>query len=134
MFCLCVLAYLYGLGVNTKQVLTAVYGNGNILAYFLCKPCRQLTPDIELPAADKIRQIILAFIVQSMKQKIFTVEPERLGSYAESHDFEVREFGNNATSGYIPKFIYTISGEILADSKYSDEICYEVAHKQSNSS
>ena len=28
-----------------------------------------------------------------------------------------------------PWFIHTISSEILADSKNSDEICYEVAHK-----
>ena len=29
---------------------------------------------------------------------------------------------------YVSEFVYTISGENLADSKYSDEICYEVAH------
>lgn len=33
----------------------------------------------------------------------------------------------------ISKFIYTISGEILADSEDSDEICHEVAHKQCDS-
>ncbi len=33
-----------------------------------------------------------------------------------------------------PEFIHTIYDEILADTEDSDEICYEVAHKQSNSS
>ena len=54
--------------------------------------------------------------------------------YAESDDFEIRELRNNATSRYVSEFIDAISCEILADSEDSDEICYEVAHKQSNSS
>ncbi len=44
------------------------------------------------------------------------------------------ELWNNPTSGHISEFINTIPGEIIADSEDSDEICYEVAHKQSNSS
>ena len=64
----------------------------------------------------------------------FAIESESLGGYAESDDFEVGKLRNNATTGYVSKFIYTIPSEILADSENSNEICYEVAHKQSNSS
>ncbi len=129
----CVLTDLYGLGVNTEYVFCAVNGNRYILADFFGKPGRQLAAYIELTTADQVWQIVLAFIVQAMKQKVFTVEAESLGSYAESDDFEVGELWNNPTPGYIPEFIHTISGEILADSENSEEICHEVAHKQSNS-
>ncbi len=33
---------------------------------------------------------------------------------------------------YIPGLIYTIPGEILADSVDSDELCHETAHMQSD--
>lgn len=68
-----------------------------------------------------------------MKQKIFTIGAESLSSYAESNDFEVRELRDNHTSGYNYEFIHSISGEILADSKNYDEICYEVARIQNGS-
>jgi len=130
----CVLADLYGLGINAEHILSAVYGYHNFLADFFGKSRRQLTPGIELPTAYKVWQIVLAFMVQTMEKEIFTVESKSFSRYAESHDLEVREFWDNPASGHISEFIHTISGEILADSKYSDEICYEVAHKQSNSS
>ena len=38
------------------------------------------------------------------------------------------------STGDIPKCVDTISSEILAYSEDSYEICYEVAHRQSNSS
>lgn len=87
-----------------------------------------------MKATNQVWQIVLAFIVQTMKQKVFTVETESFCSYAESDDFEVGELRDNPTSGRISEFIHTISSENLAYSKDSDEICYEVAHKQSNSS
>ena len=105
-----------------------------ILADFFGKPRRQLTPGIELPAAYKVWQIVLALMVQTMEKEIFTVESKSLCCYAESYDLEVRELWDNPTSGHISEFIHTISGEILADTENSDEICYEVAHKQNNSS
>ena len=125
----CFLTYLYGLGVNTEYVFYAVNGNRYILAYFFGKPGRQLAAYIELTTANQIWQIILAFIVQAMEQKVFTVEAESLGSYAGCDDFEVGELWNNPTSGHISEFIHTISSEILAYPEDSDEICYEVAHK-----
>ena len=73
-----------GLGVDTELTLPTVYGNCNILAYFLGKPGGQLTPDIELPAAYKVWQVFLAVCVQTIIQKILTVESESLGCYAES--------------------------------------------------
>ena len=79
-----VLANPHGLGVDTEHVLPTVYGSRNILAYFLGKPGGQLTPDIELPAAYKVWLVFLAVCVQTMKQKILTVESESLGCYAES--------------------------------------------------
>ena len=130
----CVLADFYRLGINTEHILGAVNGDCHILADFFGKPRRQLTPGIELPAAYKVWQIVLALMVQTMEKEIFTVESKSLCCYAESYDLEVRELWDNPTSGHISEFIHTISGEILADTENSDEICYEVAHKQNNSS
>ena len=69
-----------------------------------------------------------------MKKEVFAVESEGLSGYGKSHDFEIGKLRDNATTWYVSEFIYTISGEILADFEDSDEICYEVAHRQSNSS
>ncbi len=72
-------------------------------------------------------------MVQAMKQEVFTVTAKSLNRYAEGYDFEVGKLGNNTTSGNISVFIHTICGEMLADSKNSDEICdEEVAHMQGN--
>ena len=130
----CVLADLYWLGINAEYVFGAVNGNSYILADFFGKPSRQFAANIELTTTNKVWQIVLAFILQAMKQKVFTVESESLSCYAESDDFEVGELRDNSASGQISEFIHTISCEILAYSKDSDEICYEIAHKQSNSS
>jgi hypothetical protein len=129
-----VLAYLYRLGVNAEYILGAINGYSYFLADFFSKPNRKLASGIELSPTDQVWKILLTLIMQSMKKKIFAVESEGFGSYAESNYFEVGELGDNATSGDITEFINTISGEILADSEDSDEICYEVAHKQANSS
>ena len=64
-----------------------------------------------------------------MKQEILVVKGECLCLYAHCDDFKVRELGDNATSGYVSKFIYTILGEILADYEDSDEICYKVEYE-----
>ena len=87
----------------------------------------------ELSSADQVWQILLALMVQAMKENIFTVGPESFGCNAERYDFEVGKLGCNATAGYVSEFINTIPGEILADPENSYEICYEVAHKQCNS-
>ncbi len=125
-----VLADLYRLGINAEDILGPIYRGSHILPDFFCKPGRQLTAGVELSSANQVWQIFLALIVQAMKKEILAVENECLGCYAQSHDFEVGKFRHNATSGDISKFIYTIPGEILADSEDSDEICYEVAHMQ----
>ena len=132
--CPCILANLYGFGINAEHILGTVNGDSYILADFFCKSSRQLSTGIELSATDQIWQILFALMMKAVEKKIFTVESESLGCYAESYDFEIRELRDNSTSRYISEFIHTISGEILADSENSDEICYEVAHKQSNSS
>ena len=80
----CVLADLYRLGINAEHVLRSVNGDSNLLADFLGKSGRQLTTDIELPAADLVWQIVLALMSQTMKKKIFAIESESLGGYAES--------------------------------------------------
>ncbi len=129
----CVLAYLYRLGVNAEYILGAINGYSYFLADFFSKPNRKLASGIELSPTDQVWKILLTLIMQSMKKKIFAVESEGFGSYAGSNYFEVGELGDNATSGDIAEFINTISGEILADSEDSDEICYEVAHKQCDS-
>ena len=132
--CPCILANLYGFGINAEHILGPVNGNSYILADFFCKSSRQLSTGIELSATDQVWQILFALMMKAVEKKIFTVESESLGCYAESYDFEIRELRDNSTTGHVSEFIHTISGEILSDSENSDEICYEVAHKQSNSS
>ena len=68
-------------------------------------------------------------VIYSTNSKII----DSFGCYAQSDDLKVGKLGNYTTTGYISEFINTISGEILADSENSDEICYEVAHMQINS-
>ena len=97
----CVLADLYWLGVNAEYVFAAVNGNSHILADFFGKPSRQFAANIELTTTNQVWQIVLAFIVQAMKQKVLTVESESLSCYAESDDFEVGELRDNPTSGHI---------------------------------
>ncbi len=133
-FCPCVLANLYRLGVDAEYILGTVNGYSHILTYIFRKSSRQLAPGVELSAADQVWQIFFTLIVQTMEKEILTIEAESLGRYTESDDLEVGKLGDNATTGYVSEFIYTIPGEILADSEDSDEICYEVAHKQTNSS
>ena len=121
-------------GVYAEHIFGTIYGNSHLLADFLGKPRRQLTSGVELPSADQIWQIVLTVVVQTMKKQILAVKPECFGCYCQSHDFEVGKLGDYAATAYISMFIHTISGEILADSEDSDEICYEVAHKQTDSS
>ena len=66
-----------------------------------------------------------------LRMPVFLVHPVR---NFESNDFKVGELRNNATSGHISVLIYTIFGEILADSENSDFICYEIERNQNNSS
>ncbi len=70
---------------------------------------------------------ILAFLVVAMKEKVLTVNVQRFSGYDKVDDFEVGKPGHCPTSGYISKFIHTISGESLAYSEDSYEICHEVA-------
>ena len=129
----CVLADLYRLGINAEYILRPINGNSYILADLFCKTCCQFTPRIELSAAYEIWQILLALMVQTMKEKIFAIESESLGGYTQSHDFKIGKLRDYTTTGYVSEFIYTIFSEILAYSEDSDEICYEVAHKQCDS-
>ncbi len=129
----CVLADLYRLGINAEYILRTIYCDSHLLADFFCKTSRQFTPDIELFSADQVWQILLALMAQAMKKEILAVESESLGCYTQSHYFEVGKLRDNATTGYVSEFIHTISGEILADSENSEEICHEVAHKQCDS-
>ena len=129
----CILTYLYRLSVNAENIFSSINGGCHILADFLGDPCCQLTTGVELSAANQVWQVIFALMVQTIKQIILTVNMECLSCYAKSDDFQIGKLGNNTTTRYISQFIDTISGEILADSEDSDEICYEVAHKQINS-
>ena len=122
-FCPCVLTHLDWFGINAEYVLGAINGHSHILADFLCKAGRQLTTSVELSATGQVWQIILALMVQTIKKEIFTIESGSFGCYAESNDFEIGELWNNTTTRYVSEVIYTISGEI----------CYEVAHKQCDS-
>ena len=123
----------YRLGINTEYILGAINGNSYILANLLSKAGRLFTPGIELPSTDKIWEILLTFLLQTMKKEILAIEAEGLGGYAKSNDFEVGGIGNNTTSGYVSMFIDTISSKFLADAENSYEICYKVAHMQCDS-
>ena len=129
----CVPAYLYWFRINAEYIFGAINSSGYILADFFCKSGRELASGIELSATDQVRQILLTLMVQTIKKKILAVEAEGLGGYPESNDFKVGKLGNNTAPGYVSMFINSISGKILADSEDSDEICYEVAHKQCDS-
>lgn len=129
----CPLTHFDRFGINAEHIFRAIYRHSHILSDFFGKPCRKLTPGIELPTANQVWQILLAFIVQTVKQEILAVKGECLRRYAQGDDFKVGELRDNAASGYVSAFIYTILGEILADFEDSDEICYEVAHKQCDS-
>ena len=72
----CVPVDLYRFGVNTEYIIETINGDSHILADFFCKTSRQFTLGIELSSADHVWQILLALMVQAMKEKIFTVEPE----------------------------------------------------------
>lgn len=132
--CPCVLADPDGLGINAEHILGAVNGSGHVLSDLLREPGRELAPGVELPAADKVWQILPALMVQTMKKEVLAVEPERLRRYTERHDLKVGELRHNPATRHVSQFIHPISGEILADSENSYEICYEVAHKQTNGS
>ena len=121
----CVLTYLYRLGVNTEDIFPSINGGCHILADFLGEPCCQLTTGIELSAANQVWHVFFALMVQTIKQIILAVNVERLSSYAKSDDFQTGNLRNNTTTWYISELIDAISGEILADSKDSNEICYE---------
>ena len=126
----CVLTYLYRLGINTEYFLGAINCDSYILANFLSNACRHFTPGIELPSTDKIWELLLAYMLQTMKKEIHAIEAESLSCYAKSNDFEVGGIGNNTTSGYVSMFIDTISSKFLADAENSYEICYKVTHMQ----
>lgn len=130
----CVLTYFYRLGINAEIISGAINGISHFLANFLGKPCRQLTAAIELPSANQVWQIIFALIVQTMKQEILAVKVKSLSLDTECYNLNVRELWNDATARYISELINTIPGESLAYPEDSNEIRYEVAHKQCISS
>ena len=85
----CVLTHPYRIGINAEPIFGAIYGYSHVLSNFLGKACRQLAPEIELPAANKVRQLILAFIVQTVEQEVLAVKAKRFGCYAKSYDLKV---------------------------------------------
>lgn len=80
----------------------------HVLSDFFCKACCLFASGIELPTADKVWQVVFTLFVQSMKQKILTVEAKCLGCDAENHNFKVREFRYNTTSWNIFQIVDTI--------------------------
>ena len=125
----CVLTHLYRLGVNAENIFSTINGGCHAPAYFLGEPCRQLASGIELSAANQVGQIILAFMMQKIKQIILTVEMERFGCESQSDDLKIGEFRNDSASRHVSEFIDTISGEILADSR-SEEHTSELQSPQ----
>ena len=101
-FCPCILSYLYWLGINVECILGPINGNSHLPTYFFGKTSRQFTPYIELSAAYQGSQILLALIVQLMKEQVFTVEIESLGGYTQSNDFKVGKLRTSNTTWYVP--------------------------------
>ena len=110
------------------HIFTSVNMICYIPSYLLGKPAKFLASCIELPAADEVGQILFAFFMKTVKQIVLAVKSKRLCSDGESHDFKIREFRNKPTTRDISEFVYTVTGEFLADSKDSNEISNEVAH------
>lgn len=80
-----------------------------LLSYLLGKVCRQLAADIELPANDKVRQVVLALIILTVEQENLNVKAKSLGGYPEGDNFEVGELEHNPASGNISEFIHASS-------------------------
>lgn len=130
--CPCVFTYLYRFSVDAEYIFPCVNGGRHILADFLGQLCCQLTTGVELSGANQVWQVVFAFMVQTIKQIVLIVNVERLGCYVKSDDLQIGKLGNSTSTRHISESIAQISGEIFADSEVSDEICYEVVHKQMN--
>ncbi len=98
----CVLTDLYGLGINTEHILGTVNGDSHILANFFGKPRRQLRSGIELPAAYKVGQIVLALMVQTMQKEIFTVESKASAVIPRATTSRSENFGTTPHRGTFP--------------------------------
>ena len=92
--------------------------------------CRLTVFGIELSSADKIWQVILTLIVQTMKQEVFAVEAKHFDCHAESYYFRGRKLRDDTASRHIHEFIHLISCEILAYFENSEELCNKVVYKQ----
>ena len=91
---------LYGLGVNTEYVFSAVNGNRYILTDLFGKPRRQFTANIELTTANQVWQIVLAFILQAMKQEISLSQPKASAVMPRAMTSRSKNFGTTSHRGH----------------------------------
>ena len=104
-FCPCVLTLLYRFGIDAEHILGAIHGYGHVLSDFLGKACRQLAPDIELPAANKVRQLILAFIVQTIEQKFSLSKPNASAVIPSAMTSRSENLGTTPHLGYFRVYL-----------------------------
>ena len=124
----CGAADFYRLGVHKEEILAAIHFQGNPLADGFAQPCRFPPAVIELPARYEIRNLSLVFLQFVLEKPILAVDAFRFGRQQQSHDLQIREFGDRATADDIPMLINKIVGELLAYLEYSDEFCVQVVH------
>lgn len=129
----CILTDFDRLGVNAEHIFVSIHGSCNILPYFFAKEISLLASLVILTTCREMRKLAGAFILQTMKQVVFTVYAEDLRRGGKRDDFQIRELGDNTSAGHIPQFIDTISGKILVYAEYFSELYDEVVHMRDDS-
>ena len=80
--------------------------------------------------SDKVWKHFLTFVIQAMKQVVFTVNTEDFGSGGKNHYFQIREFRLYFSARHISKTIYTIPGKSFVYLENFTEFYNEVVHKR----
>ena len=129
----CILANLYGHGVNTEYGLSSIYRLGYGLTNVLTKHHGFLATLVVLPARNQVGNGSRTFRVQPLEEVVLAVDTQCLCCDGKSHHLQIGEGGNNTAARDISLLIYLISCKFLADLKNFSELCDEVAHIYDNS-
>ncbi len=86
-------------------MLRTIYSNNNILAYIFSQSHCELTSDVELPSADKVWQVVLALLVEAMKEREMTSRLENLGTAPHRGTFPSLFTRFPAKSFHIPRIL-----------------------------
>lgn len=73
---------------------------------------------IILTTGDKVWKRFRTFVIQAMKQGVFTVNTEDFGSGRKSYYFQIGEFGYYASTRHISEAVYTIPGKLFINREF----------------